>query len=129
MAQKKSPLLFRLKKSAIKLTAFLRLCVARRQNSRRLRSFGSDDRTAGLRSFLEDERIVENRSVRKLERASSASYVNFEDDVDKRSQIFIDKFLRQLRLERQISLQLRYCRVNSSETESEEKSPPYPSIR
>lgn len=129
MAQKKSPLLFRLKKSAIKLTAFLRLCVARRQNSRRLRSFGSDDRTVGLRSFLEDERIVENRSVRKLERASSASYVNFEDDVDKRSQIFIDKFLRQLRLERQISLQLRYCRVNSSETESEEKSPPYPSIR
>ncbi|GMH16639.1 hypothetical protein Nepgr_018480 [Nepenthes gracilis] len=36
-----------------------------------------------------------------------------EEDVDKRADAFIENFHRQLRLERQISLELRYCRANS----------------
>ncbi|XP_022145292.1 uncharacterized protein LOC111014780 [Momordica charantia] len=130
MAEKKSPLMPRLKKAVRKITALLRLnlslCLARRRPSGRLRSFSFSDRTVGLRSFLEDEEIGENCSMRRLERASSLRYGNAEDDVDKRSQIFIDNFLRRLRLERQISLQLRYYRINSSGTEDEERSPPPP---
>lgn len=116
---------FRLKKAFTKLTAFVRLCLVRRQRSQRLRSFVSDDRTVGIRIVLEDQRrIAANSSARKLERASSSRYGSDEDDVDQRAEIFIDNFRRQLRLERQISLQLRYYRVNSYETEHEERSSP-----
>ena len=36
-----------------------------------------------------------------------------EDDVDKRADMFINNFYRQLQIERQISLELQYCRGNS----------------
>ncbi|XP_030458848.2 uncharacterized protein LOC115679401 [Syzygium oleosum] len=36
-----------------------------------------------------------------------------EDDIDKRADVFISNFHRQLQMERQISLELRYCRANS----------------
>lgn len=42
------------------------------------------------------------------------SFPSDEDDIDKRSEIFIANFRRQLLLERQISLQLRYCREQKS---------------
>ncbi|KAK4265465.1 hypothetical protein QN277_026516 [Acacia crassicarpa] len=48
-----------------------------------------------------------NRLVR------TTSYPSEEDDIDKRAEIFINKFRRQLQMERQISLELRYCRTNS----------------
>lgn len=38
-----------------------------------------------------------------------------DDDIDKRAEMFINNFRRQLKMERQISLQLRYCRENSLE--------------
>ncbi|KAJ7955767.1 DUF761 domain-containing protein [Quillaja saponaria] len=38
-----------------------------------------------------------------------------EDDIDKRAEMFIANFRRQLQMERQISLELRYCRGNSFE--------------
>ncbi|KAK3221412.1 hypothetical protein Dsin_008437 [Dipteronia sinensis] len=38
-----------------------------------------------------------------------------EDDIDKRAEMFIANFHKQLQIERQISLQLRYCRGNSFE--------------
>ncbi|ESW26769.1 hypothetical protein PHAVU_003G146800 [Phaseolus vulgaris] len=38
-----------------------------------------------------------------------------DDDIDKRAEMFITNFRRQLQMERQISLQLRYCRENSLE--------------
>lgn len=41
--------------------------------------------------------------------ASSAG----DDDVDQRAELFIANFYRQLRMERQVSLQLRYVRGNS----------------
>ncbi|KAK1420894.1 hypothetical protein QVD17_22848 [Tagetes erecta] len=37
-----------------------------------------------------------------------------EDDVDKRAEMFISNFYRQLKMERQVSLQLRYTSVESS---------------
>ncbi|KAJ4709334.1 DUF761 domain-containing protein [Melia azedarach] len=41
-----------------------------------------------------------------------------EDDIDKRAEIFIENFHKQLRIERQISLELGYCRANSFEWSS-----------
>ena len=38
-----------------------------------------------------------------------------DDDIDKRAEMFISNFRRQLNMERQISLQLRYCSQNSFE--------------
>ncbi|KAA0052985.1 hypothetical protein E5676_scaffold139G00970 [Cucumis melo var. makuwa] len=125
MAEKKSPMASRLKKALIKLTAVVRLCLVPRRRSQRLGSFDSDDRKVGIRIVLEDQsRIAENSFARKLERASSSRYGGYEEDVDQRAEIFIENFRRQLRLERQISLQLRYYRVNSYETEYEQISPP-----
>ncbi|KAI3513956.1 hypothetical protein L1887_12221 [Cichorium endivia] len=37
-----------------------------------------------------------------------------EDDIDRRAELFITNFKRQLRMERQVSLQLRYRRDNNS---------------
>ncbi|KAJ6434746.1 hypothetical protein OIU84_000061 [Salix udensis] len=50
--------------------------------------------------------------VRALERARSHGSSS-DDDVDKRAEIFITNFRRQLLMERQVSLQLRYYRGNS----------------
>lgn len=36
-----------------------------------------------------------------------------EDDIDKRAEAFITNFRRQLQIERQISLQLRYCNTDN----------------
>lgn len=42
-----------------------------------------------------------------------------EEDVDKRAEMFISNFHYHLNYERQISLDLRYCRVNSSDSSAE----------
>ncbi|XAR51180.1 hypothetical protein NMG60_11005736 [Bertholletia excelsa] len=47
---------------------------------------------------------------RSLSRTSSCPS---EDDINKKADIFISNFYRQLQLERQISLDLRYCRGDS----------------
>ncbi|KAJ7966047.1 DUF761 domain-containing protein [Quillaja saponaria] len=77
----------------------------------RLRRFSFNDRM-GLHSCIEDEQIDKKCEVRELRRTQS--YAS-DDDVDKRAEIFIANFRRQLCLERQVSLQLRYCRGNSFE--------------
>ncbi|KAL6539668.1 hypothetical protein OROHE_011439 [Orobanche hederae] len=41
------------------------------------------------------------------------SYPSSEDDIDKRADAFIANFYKQLQYERQISLELRYCRGDS----------------
>ncbi|KAG6577759.1 hypothetical protein SDJN03_25333, partial [Cucurbita argyrosperma subsp. sororia] len=127
MAENATPVVLRMKKALTKLTAFVRLCHVFRPPSRRMRSFDSDGRTAGLRSILGDESIVEKCSVRKLERGESSRNGSCEDDVDQRAQIFIDNFRRQLMLERQISLKLMYYGINSSEIDYEARSPPFSS--
>lgn len=105
----------RLEETLNKLKAFLRLCLLlRRRSIYRTRNVLEDDQTA-----------------RNLERDSSSRYESceeFEDDVDHRAEIFIENFRRQLRLERQISLQLRLYGVNNNsfETDYEEILPPPP---
>ncbi|KAK4746578.1 hypothetical protein SAY87_025615 [Trapa incisa] len=48
---------------------------------------------------------------------SSPNYSDQDcDDINKKADIFIANFYRQLELERQISLELRYCRGNSFES-------------
>ncbi|XP_057770214.1 uncharacterized protein LOC130990029 [Salvia miltiorrhiza] len=57
-----------------------------------------------------DERPESSGGLRR-----TASYPpEDDDDVDKRADAFIANFHKQLRFERQISLQLRYCTHNSS---------------
>ncbi|XP_023515447.1 uncharacterized protein LOC111779603 [Cucurbita pepo subsp. pepo] len=82
-----------------------------RTSSRNLRL--SFNESPGLKVCKED--IIEssehsNSSSRGLQR--TPSYAS-EDDVDKRAEAFIANFYRQLRIERQVSLELRYCRGNS----------------
>ncbi|KAG5112526.1 hypothetical protein JHK82_035795 [Glycine max] len=45
-----------------------------------------------------------------------------DDDIDKRAEMFINNFRRQLKMERQISLQLRYCRENTDEAGNKDQS-------
>ena len=68
----------------------------------------------GLRAVCDDDTIDFEDSV-----GSSRSGIQrtiscpSEDDVDKRADMFINNFYRQLQIERQISLELQYCRGNS----------------
>ncbi|KAM7252581.1 hypothetical protein ACFE04_008090 [Oxalis oulophora] len=57
-----------------------------------------------------DRSISSSPSFGRLHR--SISYQS-EDDIDKRAEMFIENFHRQLRIERQISLELKYCRGDS----------------
>ncbi|XP_015057959.1 uncharacterized protein LOC107004240 [Solanum pennellii] len=59
----------------------------------------------------DDQDLAKNGSSKGLQR--TMSYPSSEDDIDKRAEMFIANFYNQLRLERQISLELRYCRGNS----------------
>ncbi|KAJ9141419.1 hypothetical protein P3X46_031958 [Hevea brasiliensis] len=59
---------------------------------------------------LEDSSVSGNSSM-GLHR--TVSYPS-EDDIDKRAEMFIEKFRRQLQIERQISLELKYLQGNSS---------------
>lgn len=81
-----------------------------RTSSRSLRL--SFNERPGLKACTEDitELSEESISSRGLQR--TASYAS-EDDVDKRAEAFISNFYRQLRIERQVSLELQYCRGNS----------------
>ncbi|KAB1204228.1 hypothetical protein CJ030_MR8G028309 [Morella rubra] len=67
----------------------------------------------GLRACSDDISDIgspDSYSSRELQRTKSYPY---EDDVDQRAEMFISNFYRQLQIERQISLELRYCRGNS----------------
>lgn len=55
-----------------------------------------------------------NSSGRGLSLQRTISYPSDQDyDIDQRAEMFISNFRRQLRMERQISLELQYCRANS----------------
>ena len=72
----------------------------------------------GLRAVCDDDTIDFEDSVGPSV-ASSRSGIQrtiscpSEDDVDKRADMFIANFYHQLQIERQISLELQYCRGNS----------------
>nr|KYP57453.1 hypothetical protein KK1_003716 [Cajanus cajan]KYP71492.1 hypothetical protein KK1_010752 [Cajanus cajan] len=88
-----------------------------RRGSQIKRQVSLDDR-AGLMICASEETDSEGlvhvsspSSARSLQR--TISYPSSDDDIDKRAEMFIANFRRQLHMERQISLQLRYCRENT----------------
>ncbi|KAF8369291.1 hypothetical protein HHK36_013629 [Tetracentron sinense] len=86
-----------------------RLASAIRASSRRRLSF--NDRP-GLRGCTDDTEPDELGSSRELQRTRSFAS---EEDIDKKAEMFIANFYRQLQLERQVSLKLQYCRGDSLE--------------
>ncbi|XP_041021948.1 uncharacterized protein LOC121263187 [Juglans microcarpa x Juglans regia] len=71
----------------------------------------------GLKAYTDDSFDLDSEDSGSSSRPGLAlqkmmSYPS-EDDVDKRAEMFIANFYHQLRIERQISLELQYCRGNS----------------
>ncbi|GMJ15812.1 hypothetical protein like AT5G57510 [Hibiscus trionum] len=96
---------------SLNLTKWRLSCFLKR--ARRL-SLSFNDRI-GLPGCIEDEEESSGRGlVGALHR--TASY-GADDDVDQRAEIFISNFRRQLWLERQVSLEIRYRRSRSLESD------------
>jgi|UniRef100_A0A2N9IN00 hypothetical protein len=110
-------LLTRLKRAVVKIKFLLNFDLNRwhlasvlghASSSKRQISF--NDRP-GLRAACSDDiESEESGFSRGIQRTMSFPS---EDDVDKRAEMFIANFYRQLKIERQISLELHYCRGNS----------------
>lgn len=103
-AVKKIKSLIRLTRTRWRVANFLR-----KASTRRCLSFNY---SIGLRQCLEDGEFSDEKSspVLALQRITSFGP---GDDVDKRAEDFISNFRRQLLFERQVSLQLGYCRSTS----------------
>ncbi|XP_059309907.1 uncharacterized protein LOC132612667 [Lycium barbarum] len=129
-------LIGRLKRAVKKITCLLNFDVNKwkvasymigSSSSRRLHQLSFNERKlqkqpTGLNviCFENDQDLVNNandysssssNSFKGLQR--TMSYPSSEDDIDKRAEMFIANFYNQLKLERQISLELRYYRGNS----------------
>nr|POE66763.1 hypothetical protein CFP56_63906 [Quercus suber] len=70
----------------------------------------------GLHGCIEDEKVDETGSAKVYQRARS---YGSDDDIDRRAEIFIANFRRHLRLEKQVSLELRYYRGTSFKSEED----------
>ncbi|KGN65448.1 uncharacterized protein LOC101218317 [Cucumis sativus] len=113
-------LLGRLRKAVKKIRFMMNFSIQRwrlaamlgRTSSRNLRL--SFTERPGLKACSEDIIMEEEQSVSSSSRGlqRTTSYAS-EDDVDSRAEAFIANFYRQLRIERQVSLELQYCRGNS----------------
>ena len=96
--------------------------LSNKASSSRRRTLSLNDRQ-GFRVYADDNLMIENSAVpssdRRLSTSSSSRRIekmnscSSEDDIDKRAELFINNFKRQLLMERQVSLQLRYSRGNS----------------
>ena len=118
-------LLSRLRRAVKKVSYLLDLSMSRwriasmlsRSSSTVLRIRSFNDWPAGLTAACDsDENSEEDSrssrgSSRHLQR--TISYPSDQDDIDQRAENFIANFRRQLQIERQVSLELRYCRGNS----------------
>ncbi|PIA28647.1 hypothetical protein AQUCO_06800073v1 [Aquilegia coerulea] len=80
----------------------------------------------GLHSFIDDHMEGDHRENEstssiastpqlQLQRTMSL-HISSDEDIDDRAELFISNFYRQLQIERQISLELQYCRGNSMES-------------
>ncbi|KAK1391600.1 hypothetical protein POM88_010656 [Heracleum sosnowskyi] len=99
--------------------------LSNKASSSRRRTLSLNDRRPGLRAYADDiyyrniETSVAPTSDRRLSTCSSSRRIertiscSSEDDIDKKAELFINNFKRQLLMERQVSLQLRYSRGNS----------------
>ncbi|WCJ42354.1 hypothetical protein M5689_023167 [Euphorbia peplus] len=71
----------------------------------------------GLRACYDDDTESESESELEsnspMELRRTISYPS-EDDIDKKAELFIENFRRQLQIERQISLELKYLQGNNS---------------
>lgn len=121
-------LLGRLKRAVKKITFLLNvnvnrfriasMIIGRAPKDKRRVSF--NDRP-GLRACAEDLDLLDSPaagSSRSGGISRTTSLPSSEDDIDKRAEMFIANFYRQLQLERQVSLELRYCRGNSFDSAS-----------
>ncbi|KAL8460196.1 hypothetical protein ACS0TY_031146 [Phlomoides rotata] len=75
----------------------------------------------GLRACVDESALDEDSgSSRTLQRTTSCpSSEVIDDDIDRRADAFIANFYKQLRFERQISLQLRYYRGNTFDSSTD----------
>ncbi|XP_022751820.1 uncharacterized protein LOC111300458 [Durio zibethinus] len=113
----------RLKKAVRKINSLLRLnrakwrffCFLQSASGGRRLSLSFNDRL-GLHGCIENEESNERGSVRALQRVTSYAA---DDDVDKRAELFISNFRRQLWLERQVSLEQSYCQTRSLELDTD----------
>ncbi|CAK9137982.1 unnamed protein product [Ilex paraguariensis] len=115
-------LLDRLKRAVKKISFLLSFDINRWKlssmigaSSGRSRRLSFNDRP-GLRACTKDTESSDSGSSHGLQR--TLSFPSSEDDIDKRAEMFITNFKRQLQIERQISLKLRYCRGDSFESAS-----------
>ncbi|CAK7337599.1 unnamed protein product [Dovyalis caffra] len=113
MDRRKWSLLSRLRRAIKKIKFILNLDMNRWRlasvigaASSRRRQLSFNDRP-GLRGCadIEDTESEDSGSSKGLRR--TISYPS-EDDIDKRAEMFIENFRRQLQIERQISLELKY---------------------
>ncbi|XP_027070020.1 uncharacterized protein [Coffea arabica] len=73
----------------------------------------------GLRACIDhDSDSIDSGSARERSLQRTISCPSDEDDIDKRAEMFIANFYRQLKIERQISLELRYARADSFDSAS-----------
>ncbi|KZV34096.1 hypothetical protein F511_34918 [Dorcoceras hygrometricum] len=104
-------LLGRLKRAVSKIKIILNFNVHRwKQVSMISKNRLSFNDRPGLRACVPDSDPISSRRIQR-----TMSYPS-EDDVNKRADVFIANFYKQLQIERQISLELRYCRGNSFES-------------
>ncbi|KAG6390592.1 hypothetical protein SASPL_148330 [Salvia splendens] len=99
----------RLKRAVKKITFLLDFNINRwklaASSSKRRLSLSFADKP-GIRACLD-----EPDSSRSLQR--TISYQSSDDDVDTKADAFIANFYKQLQFERQISLELRYCKADT----------------
>ncbi|KAL3623882.1 hypothetical protein CASFOL_032698 [Castilleja foliolosa] len=67
----------------------------------------------GLRACMDDPDLNDDSGSSRGRLERTMSYPSSEDDIDKRAEVFIAIFYKNLRYERQISLEVRYYRGNS----------------
>ncbi|KAK6944231.1 Protein of unknown function DUF761, plant [Dillenia turbinata] len=78
----------------------------------------------GLRGFTDDTdddiSDIEKSPVSSKQGIQIQRTISYpsEEDVNKKADLFIENFHKQLRMERQVSLELRYCRGNSFDSAS-----------
>ncbi|KAF8033607.1 hypothetical protein BT93_C0024 [Corymbia citriodora subsp. variegata] len=119
------PLLGRLRRAVHKVRFLLNFDLRRwistsavhGPSSKRLLSFSDSPGLRACTSMDDKEYQDSPGSSRGSGLQRTISYPS-EDDVDRRAEMFIANFHRQLQLERQISMELRYCRGNSFQLRS-----------
>ncbi|GLT49285.1 hypothetical protein SLA2020_228520 [Shorea laevis] len=116
--QKNRPVLSHLKKVMKKLNSLIRLTrtkwrvasILRRASFRRCLCFNHSPSLQDCIGVGEGGSDEKRSPVRVLQRITSFAP---DDDIDRRAEVFISNFHHRLLLERQVSLELSYCRTSS----------------